>query len=159
MEEIEEMDALDSEDLFCLITGSGFHLGTGKSIGLLGRDRDGLLTLGDLGHADDDDDEEGDTSLGLPPTCVGERIPCLGLRCGGDIMSVLTELVGERMSGIGTLGDKASEDFEREGEGLGGQVILSGCGKEDATGTGGLLALKAGMGDGEGERDEEGDPN
>lgn len=76
MEEIEEMDALDSDDLFCLITGSGFHLGTGKSIGLLGRDRDGLLIFGDFGH---EDEEDGDTILGLP-RCVGDIIPCLGLR-------------------------------------------------------------------------------
>lgn len=69
IEEIEEIDVLDSDDLFCLITGSGFHLGTGKSIGLLGRVLGGLLTFGDFGH-----EETGDISLGLVG-CVGERIP------------------------------------------------------------------------------------
>lgn len=63
------------------------------------------------------------------------------------------------MSGIGTLGDKASVfcGTPEDGEGL-GHDILSGWGR-DATGTGGLLALKAGIGAGDGERDDEGEPN
>lgn len=145
------MDVLDSEDLFCLIIGSGFHLGTGKSIGLLGRVPGGLLTFGDFGHAE----ETGDTSLGLVG-CVGERIPWRGLWWGGDIISVLIELVGERMSGIGTLGDRISA-LSGTRDGLGGATTLKDCGKDTIV-EGGLLGLVTGIGDGEGEREDEGEP-
>lgn len=72
-------------------------------------------------------------------------------------MSVLTELVGERMSGIGTLGDRISV-FNGTREGLGGATTLRDCDMFTTDGRG-LLGLVAGIGDGEGEREDDGEPN